>query len=94
MNVCSFNCKNICQFRSGMSLGSFVVWLLIAGGMRRGTAAGGLTLSSPPLPRWQEEKMGWSGVRLTTSLQLSTKIHGTESVHTHQSVFWVNSRVK
>lgn len=34
--------------------------------------------------------MGWSGVRLTTSLQLSTKIHRAERVHTHQSLFWVN----
>lgn len=48
----------------------------------------------PPLPRWQEEKMGWSGVRLTTSLQLSTKIHRAECVHAHQSLLWVNSRLK
>lgn len=38
--------------------------------------------------------MGWSGVRMTTSPQLSTKIHGAERVHTHQSLFWVSSRLK
>lgn len=50
-----------------MNLGSFVVWLLIARGVGRGTAAGGLVLPSPNLPRRQKEKMWWSGVRVTTS---------------------------
>lgn len=43
-------------------MGSFVVWLLIAGGMRRGTAAGGLALSSPLRPDGRRRRRGGVGL--------------------------------
>lgn len=52
-----------------MNLGSFVVWLLIVGGIEEGDSSRWACIALPlrRLPRRQKEKMGWSGVRVTTS---------------------------